>query len=345
MYYFSFNQRLTVLFDDNSTYTWVEGEPCYQEAMDLALKSDWGKLKVLANITKEILEGNYDIKSGTVKGYTVENSLTKLIKALEAKGVCHENIQHLKPFLQNVVDNPYIDAAEELADFVFNLDTVITEDGCFLAYKFVNSNLTSVHDGKTLHLPNTWVEEKNFDTDRTNVCSKGLHFCAYDYLNCYGDGNGVIICVKVNPKDVVAIPTDYHFMKGRTCKYYVMGVIPHGARLTDEELLEKLGVKAVEEHSNVVTDEEMEGVKERMSMWEEFAGNEYWKQQKHLFDSLKEEKEEKHYVSKERAEAIYNAFMTLNNSISEVAKAFNLTPSTVNRYIREFKKYYMEDED
>lgn len=31
--------------------------------------------------------------------------------------------------------------------------------------------------------------------------------------------------VKVNPKNVVAIPSDYNNMKGRACEYEVIGVI------------------------------------------------------------------------------------------------------------------------
>jgi hypothetical protein len=61
------------------------------------------------------------------------------------------------------------------------------------------------------------------DNDRNQTCSNGLHFASWDYASTYS-GN-TLIMVKVNPKDVVAIPSDYNNMKGRACEYEVIGII------------------------------------------------------------------------------------------------------------------------
>jgi hypothetical protein len=63
------------------------------------------------------------------------------------------------------------------------------------------------------------------DDNRNNTCSSGLHFCSLSYLkNCFGFGDNVVI-LKINPRDVVSIPSDYNNSKGRCCLYEVIGVL------------------------------------------------------------------------------------------------------------------------
>ena len=102
----------------------------------------------------------------------------------------------------------------------------ITEDGHFLAFKNVKIDYKDIHSGtfdnsvgKVCEMPRYKVDE---DKDRT--CSSGLHFCSIAYLPSFSDSNGGhTMIVKINPKDVVAIPADYNNTKGRTCKYEVIG--------------------------------------------------------------------------------------------------------------------------
>jgi acyl carrier protein len=54
-----------------------------------------------------------------------------------------------------------------------------------------------------------------------NHCSYGLHFCSQSYLQKFG-GDRIVI-LKINPRDVVSIPTDYNHAKGRCCRYEVIG--------------------------------------------------------------------------------------------------------------------------
>jgi hypothetical protein len=71
--------------------------------------------------------------------------------------------------------------------------------------------------GTTPEMPRN---EVNDDKDQT--CSDGLHFCSQGYLGFYGAGGRTMI-LKVNPRDVVSIPSDYDNAKGRACKYEVIG--------------------------------------------------------------------------------------------------------------------------
>jgi len=71
--------------------------------------------------------------------------------------------------------------------------------------------------------PGTIVEmERNqVDDNKDQTCSTGLHFCGMSYLSCFGGDRTVI--VKINPADVVSIPSDYNEAKGRACRYEVIG--------------------------------------------------------------------------------------------------------------------------
>jgi hypothetical protein len=72
------------------------------------------------------------------------------------------------------------------------------------------------------------MERMNVDDDPNHTCSAGLHFCAYSYLSSYGSsGNDKVMLVKVNPADVVSIPTDYNNAKARCCRYEVVQEIEH----------------------------------------------------------------------------------------------------------------------
>lgn len=138
------------------------------------------------------------------------------------------NAAPLLLFLENLMENPSKRAVDELYGFLEACDLPITVDGHFLAYKRVNMDYTSIHDGKTDNsigakpsLPRNAVDE---DKDRT--CSSGLHFCSKSYLPYFGSyGGSRTVVVKINPRDVVSIPSDYNNAKGRACTYEIVGEV------------------------------------------------------------------------------------------------------------------------
>jgi hypothetical protein len=99
----------------------------------------------------------------------------------------------------------------------------ITSDGHFLAYKKVRKDFKDCHTGTMDNSVGKIVEMERHEVDdnANNTCSNGLHFCSKEYLNHFGGERTVI--VKINPADVVSIPTDYDFSKGRACRYEVIG--------------------------------------------------------------------------------------------------------------------------
>lgn len=138
-------------------------------------------------------------------------------------------------FLFNIEKNPSEESKKDLYAFLETNRLPITADGCFLAYKKVDQDYMDCHThsidnspGKTVKMP-----REDVNPDRRQTCSSGLHVCSGGYLkNFYGSHT---MLIKVHPKDVVTVPTDYKNSKMRCCRYKVL------KELSDEDV-EKVAV-------------------------------------------------------------------------------------------------------
>lgn len=142
-------------------------------------------------------------------------------------------VDNILAFLGRCRLNPRPEAVLELYDFLEATHLPIDNEGHFYAYKKVRSDLMDIYSGTYLNAPGQVVAipREDVDPDRDRTCSTGLHFAGYDYLPHYGTSTGtVIVLVRIDPADVVAIPTDYNNQKGRTSRYTVVAV------LRDEDL-------------------------------------------------------------------------------------------------------------
>ena len=247
MLYFKDDKQLTVHFANGDVAVWSATNPDMPRILELCKNAQWGEIEILHNVNKAIMKSkNVVVEKDTIKidGVTVSNTATPImefIKVLQKKGVIDSEISRIKPFLENMFENPFIDAVQEIYDYCKAMDFEITDDGCFLAYKNVRSDLGSIFDnGATKHKIGEYTEVKMYDTERTNTCSNGLHFCSKSYLQHYR--GEVTIIVKINPKDVVSIPVDYNFAKGRCRKYLVVGILDDKDKMlsdVDESTLDK----------------------------------------------------------------------------------------------------------
>ena len=135
-------------------------------------------------------------------------------------------VEPMVKFLQNLLENPSKRAVDELFGFLQTNQLPITDDGHFIAYKKVRGDYLDIHSGSldnsvgnTVEMPRNLVDDNK---DRT--CSSGLHFCSIEYLKHFGNGStDRVVILKINPRDVVSIPSDYHNTKGRACRYEVIG--------------------------------------------------------------------------------------------------------------------------
>lgn len=218
---------ISAIINGNS-YVVETDHPKYQQALEAVRNKNWNQFVNLVNISKQVqnyFDGtDVEIKDGSINyhGQVIHNTLTKRILNFMRDGLPHEPLLN---FFKNLMENPSKRAVDELYDFLEAGELPITEDGCFLAFKNVRSNYLDIHSGKfdnsvgkVCEMPRNGVDE-----DKERTCSYGLHFCSIKYLPHFSDSDGgKTMIVKINPKDVVAIPADYNNTKGRTCRYEVV---------------------------------------------------------------------------------------------------------------------------
>jgi len=209
----------------NKPHTINKTHITYQKVVDAIKAGDWNLVKEIIDPKKVVLnygQGNVSIQGEKLfwKNEELNGSLARRMVAMLQDGF---DIAPFVAFMENLFRNPSKRAVTELYGFLEKNNLPITPDGHFLAYKKVRDNFLDVHSGTMDNSIGKIVEmERNkVDDDKNNTCSTGLHFCAESYLRSFGGERTVI--VKVNPADVVSIPTDYNDAKGRACRYEVVG--------------------------------------------------------------------------------------------------------------------------
>lgn len=133
-------------------------------------------------------------------------------------------------FWENCKLNPDPRAKSDLYAFLEHNGIPITSDGCFIGYRAVRHDFMDKRTGTMSNAVGNVVAMKreDCDADPNQTCSRGLHVAAYNYArNHYGSFGGIentdrLLDVKVNPKDVVAIPVDYNGEKMRVCAFTVV---------------------------------------------------------------------------------------------------------------------------
>lgn len=199
--------------------------PNFDRIRDAIKAQDWETVRTSVDIPKTIVSqssGKVTVRDGNVYYHdmVLHGSITKRIIQMIGEGF---NVSHMLLFIENLVQNPAKQAQDELYDFLDAGNCPITDDGHFLAYKKVRDDYTDCFSGKFDNSIGTIVEmdRSSCDPNRNQTCSTGLHFCSFDYLSKF-EGERVMI-VKVNPKDVTSIPSDYNNAKGRGCRHEVIG--------------------------------------------------------------------------------------------------------------------------
>jgi hypothetical protein len=215
-----------------------------EKAIDLALEQ--------SNVNADIASIGFMINH-TTQQVAYKGELLPLPLAQKVFSLIKENlpVTLLEKFWENLKLNPSYNSIRELYDFLSYKELPITEDGCFLAYRglqddfySVRGNLqTKVLQGKVNKLGQIYngvgehieVCRGDVDDNRDNTCSQGVHAGSYDYAQNWSRGK--VVVVKINPKDVVSVPSDYNCQKLRCCAYTVMSEIEReiDAVATDED--------------------------------------------------------------------------------------------------------------
>ena len=221
--------NLTVILK-NKAHQVIPDHTNYKLILEALPTATEDELLELVDIEKAITtfsDGQVSIVNGKVmfEGEEVHGSISKRIIEFMSKGLPFEP---LVKFLENLMENPSMQSQQELYDFLEHETLPITEDGCFLAYKAVNSDFKDKWRGTFDNNVGQVCEMRRakVDDNRGRGCSAGLHAGALNYVANYGnvDAGDNIVIVKINPEDVVSVPSDCNCEKLRTCKYEVVGL-------------------------------------------------------------------------------------------------------------------------
>ena len=210
---------------NGQSYTIANDHPKYKQIIESIKQKDWDGFVNLVNISKQVEDyAGVEISDGAliVNGEIIHNTLTKRIVSFMGQGLPFDPMMK---FLSNLMKNPSKRATDELYDFLEVGELPITEDGCFLAFKNVRSDYRDIHSGSFDNSVGRICEmtRNRVCDDKDQTCSAGLHFCSIAYLPSFSDSNGgKTMILKINPADVVSIPSDYNNTKGRCCKYIVL---------------------------------------------------------------------------------------------------------------------------
>lgn len=239
MVYYTKHDRGLTLFYDGKSRTVSSDDQNYSKILDALREKKFDVARKLMSVGETIAEAAASVANGkqriTIEGNRVMytdgvGSKRELLGPLVDRiidsvtsGATAASIKPLMLFMDNLQKNRLKDIREELYQFMQSGKMPITQDGCFLAYKKVRADYKDCHSGTMDNSPGKLVQMKpeDVDTDRHNLCSRGLHFCSRSYLSSFGGQRTVV--VKVNPRFVFAIPTDYNNAKGRASEYYVVG--------------------------------------------------------------------------------------------------------------------------
>lgn len=160
-----------------------------------------------------------------------------------------EDFKPLVAFLDKVLTNPSEHSRKNLYGWLMKHQFTLHEDGDFIAYKGVDRKridnnepiaryqyvsktagegiVNGVWYDKGTHLPNNPGDVVEMPRDRVTSdshvgCSVGLHAGNLRYAREFAGYGGTLMRVKINPRDVVSVPTDSSFEKMRVCRYRVL---------------------------------------------------------------------------------------------------------------------------
>jgi hypothetical protein len=159
-----------------------------------------------------IKDGEFYYKGKVLHGYLVDK-----IVGMHDMGA---PIDGYVRFFKRLMTNTSMRCREHLYQFLEYGNMPIDPDGYFYAYKYVNDNYMDCYSGQFNNRPGRTVsmERSQVNDDPDLGCESGLHVGTLQYVS----GSKKIVIVKVNPRDVVAVPYCCSHQKIRTCKYQVI---------------------------------------------------------------------------------------------------------------------------
>lgn len=221
----------------------------YDKIVNALKAKDWDALAELVEPAKAIVnfsKGHVKIENGVVfwKDAPFNNALSTRMIEMYQEGF---PVDPMVRFMENLMANPSKRSVDQLYGFLEKNSLPITEDGHFLAYKKVRQDYYDIHSGKFDNSVGQVIEmDRNLvDDNPASYCSTGLHFCSESYLQSFGSADDPVMILKINPADVVSIPTDYNGAKGRCMKYKVIAEVRGDPKTAFTSVVDKTYDKTV----------------------------------------------------------------------------------------------------
>ena len=149
-------------------------------------------------------------------------------------------------FLEKCELNPHPRSVDDLFRWMQNVGLAMADDGDILGFKYVtrvtennfpelwnkgirftdsHSKTFNYNPGETPEMPRRDVE-----FNPSKGCSAGLHVGTLSFVKGHDD----ILLVKLNPADVVSVPTECSDQKLRCCRFYVIQEFDPNSELFDD---------------------------------------------------------------------------------------------------------------
>lgn len=216
------------IYMNGTSHTINRDHPRFAEVAEALKTKAYDTLDALLNVSKAIAtylspDPDFTLEGGVVVlgGEAFDSGVSEKVVRMMADGF---DVQPILNFLKKVRKNPSSSAQRELLLFCEANAFAIHEDGDIVAYKAVREDYTDMHTGRYDNKVGSVVSMPRHQVDdrRDVTCSHGLHFAAYEYAKDFGAAARHVMVLKINPEDVVSIPSDYNNQKGRCCRYEVV---------------------------------------------------------------------------------------------------------------------------
>ena len=225
------DNSLTVILPNGDTKTVNKSDDpnIFEQVLAAIVEENWGEIPDiicpkarLASFSEEhikIVDGAIHIN-----GRKVPRELSDRIMDYASQNIPY---QPLLKFWDNLNENPSNRVLTRLYDFLEKNRHPITPDGCFIGYRGVGRDFKDQHTHTMDNSPGEILTMNRNEVDETDAaCSAGLHVASYEFGSTFGP---ITIMVKVNPKDVVSIPSSYDTDKMRVCRFEVLQQVNKGS--------------------------------------------------------------------------------------------------------------------
>lgn len=225
--------QITLSFEDGKTCSLDSTHESFKKVKAAVREKNGGKSRKLIDAAEAIgqwSEGKLTIDRNDnvlYAGKIVHPAMHKRLLRMVREGV---SVTRFVMFLENLYQNPNAEAISDLYEFLEHNDLPLTEDGHFLAFKKITKDWKDCYSRTFDYSLGQRPKMRREDCDpRRNVtCSHGLHFARWGYFGqgFYQGAEYRLILVKVNPRDVTAIPREYGNAKGRCCEFESVTEVP-----------------------------------------------------------------------------------------------------------------------